>query len=140
MEYEFSVDVDAPADKVWAVLTDVENWPQWTASMTRVQRLDSGPFAVGSTARIKQPRLRTAVWRVTELTPERSFVWTSASPGVTTAAEHRIAPRPDNGVTVTLTIQLTGPLAPLVSLLAGATARRYVRMEAQGLKRRCEQG
>ena len=29
-------------------MTDVERWPEWTASVVRVERLSSEPFGVGS--------------------------------------------------------------------------------------------
>ena len=137
MDYEFSVEIDAAPDEVWKVLTDVERWPEWTPSMTRVERLDPGPFQVGSTARIKQPTFPPVAWRVTELEPEQSFSWTASGPGVTTVGSHRITPRGD-GVEVTLGIRQTGPLAWLIGLLTSRLTRRYVQTEANGLKRRCE--
>lgn len=48
MQFEISMDIAAAPETVWAVLTGVERWPQWIASTTRVQRLDDGPFKVGS--------------------------------------------------------------------------------------------
>lgn len=108
--------------------------------MTRVERLDNGPLRIGSTARVKQPRLRVAVWRVTELTPQRSFSWTATVSGVRSVGVHRLHVNPDGGVTVTLGIRQTGLLAPLVGLLTGGMTRRYVQLEALGLKRRCEEG
>jgi hypothetical protein len=46
----FSITADIPAahDRVWAILADVERWPEWTHSVTRIIRLDPGPLAVGS--------------------------------------------------------------------------------------------
>ena len=90
MDYEVSVDIDATPGEVWNVLTNVERWPEWTSSMTRVERLDTGPLQVGSTARIEQPKLPSVVWRVTELEPERSFSWVASRGGVTMLAGHRI--------------------------------------------------
>jgi uncharacterized protein YndB with AHSA1/START domain len=138
MRYEIEVPVDASPEAVWAVLADVERWPEWTPSMTLVRRLQDGPFGVGSTVRVRQPRLPQAVYTVTEHDPGQAFTWTATSPGVTTVAGHHVVPREEGHSTVRLTLGQSGPLAPLVGLLAGRLARRYVTMEAEGLKRHCE--
>jgi len=36
------VDIAAPPGGVWAVIADVERWPEWTPTVTRLQRLDRG--------------------------------------------------------------------------------------------------
>lgn len=139
MDYEHTVDIAAPPEKVWEVLTDVERWPDWTASVSKVERLDSGKLRVGSSARVKQPGLPSLVWLVTALVPGRSFSWAARSAGVTTVAGHRVdAAGGGGGLTVTLSVRQTGLLAPLVALLASGRTRRYVQMEASGLKRWCE--
>ena len=86
----FSITADIPEapDRVWAVLADVERWPEWTPTVTRVRRLDQGPLAVGSRVRIHQPRLLPAIWRIVELADGRRFTWVTGSLGVRAIAEH----------------------------------------------------
>lgn len=146
MEHEVVVEIDAPPEEVWDVLVDIEHWPEWTASVKSAQRIDgdgdgaADVLKVGSTVRLKQPRLPAMVWRVTEVEPGRSFDWTASSLGVTTEAGHRIEAMGDdrNRSRVTLSIAQTGPLAGLVGWLLGSQTRRYVELEAEGLKRRAE--
>lgn len=137
MYLETSVAIAAPAPTVWDVLTDIETWPQWTASTTRVRRLDGGPLRIGSRARLHQPRLLPAVWTVVDLTPT-TFTWTAHTPGAATVAYHDLSPHPDGSTTVRLAIDQTGALAPLLTPLLGALTRRYLHLEAQGLKHRAE--
>jgi hypothetical protein len=58
---------------------------------------------------------------------------------VTTVGTHVLTPR-QSGVSVLLGIDQSGPLAPLMGLLVGGRTRRYVRTEAESLRRRCESG
>ena len=59
-----SVEVAVPAAAVWAVYADVERWPEWTASITRIEALDGPELAVGKRFAIKQPRLPRLVWEI----------------------------------------------------------------------------
>ncbi len=133
------MEIQAPPERVWAVLCDVECWPEWTASMKSVRRLEAGPLAVGSRARVAQPKLLPAVWQVTEFDPNRSFTWASRSPGVCVAGGH-ILEAHGSGSRVTLTLQFSGWLGPLMGRLMRGISERYVAMEAAGLKQRSEQG
>ena len=139
MSYETSIQIDAAPERVWATLTDLERWPEWTASMQKVEPRDDGNLAVGSQVRIKQPRVPAVTWRVTDFEPGRSFSWTAKGPGLTTLAEHRLTATGPSTVAVHLAIRRTGPLARLVDRLSARLTRRYVDMEARGLKARCEQ-
>jgi hypothetical protein len=103
-----------------------------------VARLDERPFGVGSRARIRQPRLPVAVWTVTAIESGRYFEWQNATPGLRSVGGHRVEAADRNTSRVTLSLDWSGPLAPLIRLLYGRLSRRYVAMEAQGLKRRCE--
>jgi hypothetical protein len=143
-DYAASADILAPFAKVWAVLVDVERWPEWTPTVSKVERLDPGPLALGtptrptSCTRIAQPKLRPAVWRVTQLDREKGiFVWQSRAPGITVLAGHFLEPTP-SGCRATLTIEFSGLLAPLVRLRLGKLTRQYIHTEANSLKAHCE--
>lgn len=133
-----SISIRAPDQQVWELLSDVTRWAEWTASISSIERLDDGPLSVGSRVRVQQPKLSTMVYTVTELEPRRYFSWTAASRAITAAADHRVEPGPGGSVTVTLSVRLSGALSPIVGLLYGGLTRRYITMEAEGLKRRCE--
>jgi uncharacterized membrane protein len=133
------ISIYAPVDAVWRVMSDVLRWPEWTPSITSVELLNADQLRIGAQARIRQPRLPSAVWTVTALEPPRYFEWRAVNPGLTTMAGHRLEPDGD-GSRVRLTLEWRGPLAPLIRLLYGGLSRHYVDLEAEGLKRRAEQG
>lgn len=131
-------DISAPPSRVWAVMSDVERWPEWTASMRRVQPLGAGPLGHGSHVRVEQPKLAPATFEITSWMPERGFDWITRSAGVTAVARHAIEPTA-GGARVTLSVEFSGLLAGAVVWWFGELTSRYVAMEAEGLKRRCEQ-
>ena len=51
MTFNITVDIAAPVEEVWAVMTDIERWPEWRPFETGIQRLDDGPLALGSRAK-----------------------------------------------------------------------------------------
>ncbi len=92
---------------------------------------------IGSRARIRQPKLLPAVWRVTELEEGRAFTWVTRSPGVRVKARHHVEPT-THGARATLSLDFSGPLAPLVARLTRGLNERYLALEAEGLKARSE--
>src|SRR3712207_1798735 len=137
MRVDVTVHISAPPEVVWAVLADVGSWPAWTASVTSVRPLSPDPLRVGSRVRIKQPRLPAAVWTVSDLVEGEQFTWTATGPGVHTRASHRVVGTAE-GSRATLSIDQVGVLGKLVGRLYGGLTRRYVQLEAAGLKQRSE--
>jgi uncharacterized membrane protein len=138
VEYQVSVEIDAPADVVWTVMSDGERWHEWTASVTSVRRLDRGPLRIGSRALIRQPRFPPAVWTVTALEPGRRFVWKSGMPGMWVYGDHAVSPLA-SGTRATLTLTYEGLLARIMGRMTRGITLRYLNMEASGLKRRSEE-
>jgi uncharacterized membrane protein len=138
MYLQTSIDIHAAIKSVWDTLMDIERWPEWTRSVDKVERLDNAEFGVGSRVRIRQPRIPVAIWKVTVFELGRSFTWVSEAFGIKNVATHLLQPHNDGVVALTLTLAQTGWVAWLVRSRAEKTAREYLAMEAQGLKRRCE--
>ncbi|GIH22215.1 hypothetical protein Aph01nite_05250 [Acrocarpospora phusangensis] len=137
MRFESTVFIDASPQRVWEVFSDVESWPEWTGTVDSVELLDPGPLRVGSRARIKQPKLPIADWRVTELVEGRSFTWVSTGPGLRVTGGHHVEPA-GTGTLARATIDQQGLLGSLTGRVLANLINRYLRMEGEGLKARSE--
>ncbi|MCV7379420.1 polyketide cyclase [Mycobacterium alsense] len=136
---EDSVEIDAPPQLVWEVFSDVERWPEWTASVTSLAAVDGPGLAVGKRFAIKQPRMSKLVWQVTEVEPGSSWTWVQRAPGASTSARHDVIPRPGSRTLVRQRLDQRGVLGGLVARLMGPMTKRYLKLEAEGLKARSEQ-
>ena len=132
-----SIMIDAPIEVVWSVFTDVERWPEWASSFTSVELVD-GPMRLGAKARIRQPGLPTVIWEVTKWEPGRSWTWTATSPGARTEASH-VLTRVGDRTVAEQSIIPSGPIGRLAALVWRSLTRRYLAIEAAGLKQRSEQ-
>jgi uncharacterized membrane protein len=137
MRIENSIEIAAPLSRVWDLTIDVESWPEHTPTVTSVELLDDGPLTVGSTARIKQPAQRAKRWTVTAFEPQRRFAWATRTLGATMTGSHLLAESP-SGTTNTLVIDIEGPLARVLTALAGPSIRKALSAENQGFKAAAE--
>lgn len=69
-----TIDIAVTPECVWSVMSDFEQWPQWTASVRSIRRLDDGPSRVGHRVVIRQPKFPPAIWKLTEFERGRHFV------------------------------------------------------------------
>ncbi len=137
MKLENVTHIKAPPDVVWSVTEDVERWPEWSPTMETIERLDAGPFDVGSTARIKQPGLPPAEWRVTELVRGERFSWETRVRGMRMIGTHEVLPIED-GTRSLLRIEITGFPVVLFWPLIFFSVKKSLERENAGLKTRCE--
>jgi uncharacterized membrane protein len=136
---EDSVEIEAPAQLVWDVFSDVEHWPDWTASVTSLVGLDAAALAVGRRFAIKQPGMAKLVWTVAEIDPASSWTWVQRAPGSLVTARHDVIAQPGGRTLVRQQLDQGGALGALVGRLMVKKTKRFLELEAQGLKARSEQ-
>ncbi len=136
---EDSIEIDAPAQLVWEVFSDVERWPEWTASVTSLVGRDGPRLGVGKRFVIKQPGMGTLVWKVTEVDPGQSWTWVQRAPGALTTARHDVIALPGGRTLIRQQLDQRGMLGALVARLMVNKTKRFLQLEARGLKARAEQ-
>lgn len=125
-------------DRLWLLVSEVEQWGDRLPSFTSVRALEPWrDVGVGSRFEVRQPRLPTAIYEITEWLPGRTFTWAARAPGITTTATHTVSAR-EGGSVVDLSLEWSGPLAPVVRRLLGRRAAAMVESEAQTMARLAE--
>jgi uncharacterized membrane protein len=138
MRFEESIEIDAPPQRVWEVLSDLEAWPQRIETVDDVELVTPAPLAKGSQVRLKQPKLPEGTWDITVWDAPSYFEWRQKSGGMTSVASHRVEPLEDRRSRLSLTLDMRGPLIPIVALFYKGLTNRYMTLEAQGMKRAAE--
>src|SRR5688500_4306290 len=138
MRFEQSVDIDAPQQRVWDVLTDLEAWPERIETVGVVELLTRAPLGQGSRVRLKQPRLPEGIWEVTVWDAPSYFEYRQQSGGVTSVAGHRVEALEEGRSRLSLELEMRGLLVPVVAVFFKGLTNRYMTLEAEGMKRAAE--
>ena len=138
MRFDKTIDIDAPQQRVWDVLSDLEAWPRRIETVDLVELLTPPPLAQGSRVRLTQPKLPEGTWDITDWTPPSYFEWRQKTGGVTTVAGHKVDALDDNRSRLTLTLEMRGLLVPVLALFYKGLTNRYMTLEAEGMKRAAE--
>ncbi len=111
--FSATTNIKAPREKIWSILTDAPNFPQWDPGVIRIE----GTIAPGAkvTAWNKISPNRAFPAKVTEFLPGQRMAWTGGMPlglfkGVRTFT---LTPKPDGSTDFTLREEFSGPLLPL---------------------------
>jgi len=138
MRFEKSIEIEAPRQRVWDVLSDIEAWPQRIETVDFVELLTPGPIAKGSRVRLKQPKLPEGTWDVTVWDAPSYFEWTQKMGGTTSIAGHRVEALGEGRARLALTLDMGGLLIPIMLLFYRDLTNRYMKLEAEGMKRAAE--
>ena len=141
---EIETDIARPPADVFDALTAVERYPEWliASGIVRVERLDTGPLAVGSRVRISQTvagRSTVLDGSVTALAPGAAFGLSGKDKdGVTIEIDALLAPG-DRGTRLRWSLRLKLPLRfRMFESMVAPQAKRAAALDLEALKRRLE--
>ena len=138
--YETSITINSSPERIWQLLSEVVAWPRWLPTVTAVEPLDGQMLEQGRRFKVQQPKLRPAVWIVSNVEPNRRFEWQARAPGVLMVADHVVEQRGSGPASVHLRFEFRGVVGRLLGLLFSSTTRRYMGQEAASLKSEAEHG
>jgi hypothetical protein len=142
-EIHTEVEIAAPPEAVWAVLSAIDAWSDWNPVIGGVKL--EGPLREGTRGRLTlvlppPAGRRTIPVRLVTVRPQRELAWKGGVPGVMEGRHgFRLEPTA-TGTRLVHTEVFSGVLAPaLVRLLRGQLGKGYRRVN-RGLQDRCERG
>jgi carbon monoxide dehydrogenase subunit G len=137
MRFESSIDINAPAEKVWALIDKLEEWPQWMPSIKKIEKVSREPLTVGSqlsvTAKVSGLTVKLLM-TIIKFVPERTVVMQGKALGTKLTRFYIL--EPVNGKTkATIGGDVSGALAWLACRGGQAVSDEI----AQAVKKRIEE-
>jgi len=126
-------DVEASAEDVWHVITNLDTFDNTISAIERVERLDDGEaFGVGTEWRETRTmfgRTATEEMRVTNMVPGRSYVTVADSHGAVYRSEMAVEPTGGDACKVSMTFgaETHGVIARVLSATLGRLFERATR-------------
>lgn len=123
--------VEAPVDRLWALSTDLEHWPEVIPAIQRVEVLEGDEFAAGlkwrETRKMMGREASEVMW-LTSVDPGRGYVAEADGPGVRYVSKWQFEPQGADRTTVTMTFEghPTGAASKVFMAVAGGLTMRSV--------------
>jgi hypothetical protein len=137
--YEATATINAPPERIWAILTDGAAYADWDSGVDRVE----GRIAPGETITVysKASPGRAFPVKVTDVVPNQQMTWSGGMPlglfrGVRT---FRLSPAGDGATRFHMREEYTGPLLPMIWRSMPDLGPSFEQF-AKGLKARAETG
>jgi hypothetical protein len=111
-----SLETQASPQTIWQLWSDPTTWAEWNPDVESAAL--NGPMAAGATGTMRTKSGGAHDIEITAVDPARSFVLeTSPIPLTRFRFGCEVVPRAAGGSTISQSLTLAGPLAPLFSLL-----------------------
>lgn len=113
--FSTTIQINASAETVWTILTDLSGWPQWNTTIEKIE----GSIALGGkvTVHAKASPGRAFPLQVTEFITNQTMVWTGGMPlGLFTGKRtYTITSTEGNAIEFSMNENFTGLMAPLIT-------------------------
>jgi len=135
MKFSSSVEINAHPEKVWALVNEFEEWPQWIPSIKKIEKLSEGALGEGSKIRVIAKSTITVklLMTIIEFVPGRHAVMQGKVLGTEMTRYYNIEPL-NGGARLTAGGEVSGLLAYLVRRGGQAVSEEIV----QAAKRKIE--
>lgn len=128
------VTIEAPAQRVWSTLTEIDRWPEWQSAVSSAQL--EGPLAVGSRFVWKANGLKIASC-IEDLEPSRRIGWTGKALGMNAIHTWKTEPQ-DRGTRVLSEESMSGWFIRLIGIFDRDFLSKSLAAALQELKARAE--
>ncbi len=127
VEESASVELNAPVNTIWQLVSTINDWEKWNATIQSAERLTAGGWTPGFRFRQTSERW-LSIYTITEVDLGRSASWTGSKAGLTRRMSVELRPL-EGGTEVELRQTASGPraLGPL-----GFFVRRGMRRSLHG--------
>ena len=136
-EYGTSVETSAAPEKVWRIWSDMSTWGEWNPN---VETMDwSGGFVSGSTGVMNTKAGQHHKMQLVDVQAGRSFALiTSVVPGTKFRFNCRIEPASGGKTKVGQTVEVGGPLGPVLAGMMGPQVSKEFGTLLSNLARKAE--
>ena len=130
MRVESSIDIQAPAERVFAFIADIERQPEWIGAVAGVSSLSSNPAQLGTTFVLSlalMGKSADATQEVTRFEPNRVYTQSTTSGPIPTEITITLT---ENGSTTTVHNVTEADISSL-GRLAGPLVQRTIRRQLE---------
>lgn len=138
IEYSTQVMIDAPAERVWAILIDSSHYGEWNPEIFGIDGTMAAGARITAQVRLGSGATRRVPMRVTELAAPTRMVWTGGLPfGLFVGRRTYTVARAAGGTEFRMHLEMSGPLSGLIGRSVG-NRQPEIDAFAAGLKRQAE--
>ena len=137
MRIESSVVINAPVERVFAFISDVERQPDWITAVVRVSDLSPGPLQVGSTFQLSlafMGKTAEAGQEITRLEPNRAITQKTTSGPIATEVTMTLEPADTGTLLRNVTEADLGSLGRFAGPMITRTIKRQLDTDLQTLR------
>ena len=136
------IEIDAPVEKVWDILVDLEKYPEWNPFTKKVE----STLLVGDEIHLEVHMRKNKIRNQTEIVnlhePNKKICWgvQYMKPAILNANRHQVLTPLDGNKTLYYTAdKFSGMMAPMVIKMYGEDIKKGFECVAKALKKRAEE-